>query len=706
MSGPTLERLGSLDCLLLIARLHGLGPPPPFPGHLGAGVIEAGELADLARQWGLRPRWSRPGLRRLATQPLPALAVMEDQRCLVLAGVRDNAVLVQAPGESPTVLPKWQFAARWRGELLLLRPVHGGAVGEGAAGSLLAVAREQRQPLFEVLIATLFLQLLALVAPLLFQVVIDKVLVHQRMNTLDVLCAGLLAAGLFEAVLGTVRGSLLAHASTRLDVLLGARLLRHLLALPLAWFEARRVGDTLACVRELDQLRAFLTGPALTLGIDLLFALGFFVLLFGYHERLASVVLAGLAVHVLLVVALTPGLRRRLEARAGRHADVQALLVESLGAIPTLKAAAAEDAQLLRWQRLAVGAAEAGRAATGWSNVLAQGSALIQKLATVATLWLGARLVIAGELSVGELVGFNLVAARILQPALRLAQCWQEWQQVGVAFQRLDGVMKTLPEPTSQQPEPAAPCGEIRFEDVFFRYRPQGPDVLRGFSFHLPAGAVVGIVGASGSGKSTLASLVQRLYAPRQGRILLDGMPIALSDPRCLRRQLGVVPQDTRIFNRSVRENIALRDPGAPLEEVVRAAALAGAEGFILDLPEGYDTVLGEHGVALSGGQRQRLALARALLGNPRVLILDEATAALDYEAEALFMRQLPRFAAGRTVLLIAHRLTTVRQAERILVLDRGVVAEHGSHAELLARGGRYARLWALQSRDPDGVAA
>jgi subfamily B ATP-binding cassette protein HlyB/CyaB len=352
--------------------------------------------------------------------------------------------------------------------------------------------------------------------------------------------------------------------------------------------------------------------------------------------------------------------------------------VESLAAIPAVKAAAAEEAQLARWQGLCRRAARAGTAALAWSNTLTQGSALVQKMGTAATLWLGARLVGAGELSVGELVAFNLIAARLVQPALRLAQGWQEWQQAVVAIQRLDSVMRTLPEASAQHVVPATPRGEIRFEDVGFRYRPQGPEVLRGLSFHLPAGSVVGIVGASGCGKSTLAKLLQRLYVPHQGRILLDGTPIGLHEPRSLRRQFGVVAQDARIFNRSVRENIALRDPDTPLEQVVRAAALAGAEGFILDLPEGYDTVLGENGVSLSGGQRQRLALARALLGAPRVLILDEATAALDYQTEALFMQQLPRIAAGRTVMLIAHRLTPVRLADRILVLKahRGEVQE------------------------------
>jgi subfamily B ATP-binding cassette protein HlyB/CyaB len=308
--------------------------------------------------------------------------------------------------------------------------------------------------------------------------------------------------------------------------------------------------------------------------------------------------------------------------------------------------------------------------------------------------------VMRGAMTVGELVAFNMLSGRVAQPILRLAQLWQDFHQARLSVQRLGDILNTPPEPQASPGRGALPAinGAIRFDRVGFRYRPDLPEVLRGVEVDIPAGQVLGIVGPSGSGKSTLTKLVQRLYVPETGRVLVDGADLAMVDPSWLRRQVGVVLQENILFNCSVRDNIALADPGMPLDRVIAAAELAGAHEFILELPEGYDTVVGERGGSLSGGQRQRIAIARALVGNPRILIFDEATSALDYESERAIQMNMRRICQGRTVVIIAHRLSTVRGCDRIITVEAGHIVEDGTHDELLRRGGRYASLHRVQA--------
>ena len=699
-AGPT--------ALLLLARALGIAlAPDALATQLGhqPPPLTLAALASAARQLGLRARTLRGAPTTLTELPLPVLAAMQDGRLLLLAGWRGDEALVQAPGQPPRVLRADEFLAAWTGELLLLG--RGTRDDGGRAGWFWPGLLAHRQALLGVLGASFFLQLLGLLTPLFFQVVIDKVLVHQQQTTLDVLCLGLLLVCVSEALLGGLRSSLLTHTAGRLDVLWSGQVLRHLFHLPLAWFQTRRTGDTVAAVRELEQLRTFLTGPALTLALDLIFALGALALLLAWQATLAAVVLVAVLAQAALVAFSAPPLRALLETRYDRQADAQSFLVEAVNGYATLKAAACEHSELRRWDELQVAATIAGQRLQRAASLLAQLSGLLQKVGTLVTLWLGARMVMAGGLTVGELVGFNLVAARLTQPVLRLAQCWQEFQQLRVSLRRLDGILQVLPEPAPSA-SAASPTlgGRIRFEGVSFRYRPQGPDVLEDLSLELAPGTVLGVVGVSGSGKSTLASLLQRLYAPQRGRILLDETDLAHFNPQALRRQIGVVPQDARLFRRSVAANIALAAPGLAQAQIEIAARLAGAHEFILQLPQGYDTLLGEQGLDLSGGQRQRLALARALVTAPRLLVLDEATSALDVETEAAFTSRLLQLARGRTVLIIAHRLSAVCRADQIVVMADGRLVEQGTHAELLRRGGRYAQLWALQLRGAHGMAA
>ena len=391
----------------------------------------------------------------------------------------------------------------------------------------------------------------------------------------------------------------------------------------------------------------------------------------------------------------TPLFRNRLNEKFNRGADNQAFLVESVNGVETIKAMAVEPALQRRWEEQLAGYVRASFRAMNLSNIAGQTASFINKLATIAILWIGAYLVMDGSMSVGQLIAFNMIAGRVSGPILRIVQLWQEFQQVGISMHRLGDLLNAPPEPSYNPNRTTLPAlkGNVLFEHVTFRYRPDGTEVLRKLSLEIPAGRTVGVVGRSGSGKSTIAKLIQRLYVPESGRVLVDGVDLAQVDPAWLRRQIGVVLQENLLFNRSVRDNIALADSGLPMTAVVEAAKLAGAHEFILELPHGYDTIVGEHGSTLSGGQRQRIAIARALVTNPRILIFDEATSALDYESESIIQANLNRICKGRTVLIIAHRLSTVRNADWIFVIDKGAIVEQGAHADLLNLNGYYARL-------------
>jgi ATP-binding cassette, subfamily B, bacterial HlyB/CyaB len=557
-----------------------------------------------------------------------------------------------------------------------------------------------RHLLGEVLIASLFVQLFALVTPLMFQVVMDKVLVHQGYSTLTVVCVGLVAISVFGFLLSAIRTYTFSHTASRIDAELGAKVFAHLVALPQAYFEARRAGDSIARVRELENIRQFLTGNAVTVVLDLLFSVVFIAVMFYYSVTLSLIVLISIPLYVALSVVVTPVLRSRLEEKFKRGADNQAFLVETVSSIQTVKAGALEPQLRKRWDEQLAGYVNAGFQVAKVATWAGESVQLINKVVTVAILYFGANLVIDGELTVGQLIAFNMLSGQVAAPIMRLAQLWQDFQQAGLAMRRLADVLEVPSERVGGSLTTLPKLrGEIRFDDVRFRYRPDGLDVLQGINLLVRPGEVVGIVGRSGSGKSTLAKLVQRLYIPQAGRISVDGIDLTGVDTASLRRQIGVVLQENRLFASSIRDNIAAAEPGMPIERVIAAAKLAGAHEFIGELAQGYDTEVGEQGLTLSGGQRQRIALARALVTNPRILILDEATSALDYESERVIQENMQAIVKGRTVLIIAHRLSAVRDAHRIIVMEGGQIVESGTHEELsrMPRG-RYASLRAIQA--------
>ena len=655
-----------------------------------------------AKRLEVKARIDRVATGRLDKAVLPAIAVLRDGTFAVLARVAADRVLLHDPSTNqPVIEQRAAFEARWAGELILLttRERMVGASRPFDLSWFIPSIVRFRGLLGEALVGSLFLQLFALMAPLFTQVVIDKVLIHKGWSTLDVLVFGLVAISIFEILLGGLRAYVLAHTTNRIDVELGARLFRHLVNLPLAYFSVRRVGDSVARVRELENIRQFLTGQALTIGIDVVFASIFVAVMWLYSWQLTLMVLAAMPVWAAIVMIAAPAWRRRLDEKFDRGAENQSFLVESVSGIETLKAMAIEPQMQRRWEDKLAAYVGASFRVTKLALVASHAIDLVGKLLTAGVLWVGAGLVMEGRLSVGELVAVNMLLGRVTGPVLRLAQVWQEFQQIRVSVARLGDILNMPAEPT-HSPNRATPSqieGRIVFDDVTFRYKPDGRDVLSDIALDIPAGQVLGVVGRSGSGKSTLTRLVQRLYVPAKGRVLVDGHDLSLVDTSWLRRQIGVVLQENLLFNRSVRENIALTDPGAPMEAVIRAAQMAGAHEFILELPEGYDTVIDERGANLSGGQRQRLAIARALISNPRILIFDEATSALDAESEEIIQRNMQTIVRGRTVIIIAHRLSAVRVAHRILSMDRGRIVEDGTHAELMRANGRYADLWRRQ---------
>jgi len=697
-----------LACLVMLARFHNLAASPEQLAHEFAEDGRAfgrGELLLAAKKLGLKAKSARSKPERLTHTPLPAIAASVDGRFFIIARIDDGKALIHDPqSQRPEVLGFEELEARWTGELIMIRSEASlaGELSKFDFTWFIPAIVKYRKLLGEVLLVSFVLQIFALLTPLFFQVVMDKVLVHRGLSTLDVIAIGLLGIMLFETALSGLRSYVFAHTASRIDVELGSRLFRHLVSLPLAYFQARRVGDSVARVRELENIRSFLTGNAITLLLDVLFSVVFIAVMFVYSGWLTLVVILSLPLYFLISLLVTPLLRARLQESFNRGAENQAFLVETVNGIDTLKSMAVEPQIGRKWDNQLAGYVAASFKTQTLSTIANESVGLVGKLVTVATLWLGARLVIDGDLSVGQLIAFNMLAGRVSQPIMRLAQLWTNFQQTGVSVQRLGDILNARTE-LSQATRSALPPlkGEIEFDQAHFRYRPDGSEVLRGISLHIRPGEVIGVVGRSGSGKSTLTRLLQRLYVPERGRVLVDGMDLALADVSSLRRQIGVVLQDNMLFARSIRENIALTDPGAPIEAVIQAARMAGAHEFILELPEGYDTVVGEHGASLSGGQRQRIAIARALMGNPRILIFDEATSALDYESERIVQQNMKAICQGRTVIVIAHRLSAVRDANRILVMDRGQIVEQGSHAELLThQAGHYSRLYRLQQGD------
>jgi HlyB family type I secretion system ABC transporter len=559
---------------------------------------------------------------------------------------------------------------------------------------------QHRGVLFEVLIASFFIQLFGLANPLITQMIVDKVLMQNSISALNVFGVLLVGVAFGEALLTSLRTYLFADTTNRIDLALGSQIIDRLLRLPLRYFEKRSVGELSTRINELENIRQFLTGTALTVVLDSVFSVIYIAVMVFYSWLLTLVALATLPLCILVTTAVSPIARRQLRVKAERNARSQSHLVEIITGIQTVKAQNVELRSRWKWQERYTQYVMAGFQTVITFTAANSTTTFLNQIASLSVLWVGSYLVLKGELTFGQLIAFRIISGYVTSPILRLTQLWQNFQQTALSLERIADILDTPMESTEIDrgniPMPTI-RGNVKFDNVSFRFAPAGPLNLDGVKLEFQAGKFIGIVGQSGSGKSTLMKLLPRLYPLESGRILVDDYDISKVELYSLRQQIGIVPQDTLLFEGSVQENIALNYPDATTEEIIRAAKIAYAHEFIMDLPSGYNSPVGERGSALSGGQRQRIAIARTVLQNPRLLILDEATSALDYDSEKQVCNNIAAAFQDTTVFFITHRLTTIRNADIILMMDRGLVAELGTHEELMALKGRYYCLYQQQ---------
>lgn len=689
-----------LHCLVLVANYYGI---PADEMQLRHNMAMQGkkymtdDLQRAAKSLKLKAKVVNEKKGSLHRLTLPAIVKLKTGEYSVVAKADENKVLMlEAYERNPKVVGMEDFHNIWDGETVLLIPRDIGSrdLKFGLKWFIPSILK-YKKPFIEVLAAALMMQILMIFSPLITQSVIDKVLTHNSLSTLDVLALGLLLINIFEMILSIARNYVFTHTTSRIDVILSCRLFHHLFKLPLRYFESRRVGDTIARVRELENIRRFLTGVPMTTLLDTLFIIVYIVIMFFYSVKLTWVCLASLPILVIISAIITPILKSRLDEKFNTGAEQQSYLVEAVTGVQTIKSFAVEPDVQKKWEGLLANYTKAGFKTSILGNSAGAVAQFVQQTCDLAILYFGARLVIEGKLTVGEMVAFRMLSGRVSQPVLRLVQMWQDFQQTSISIKRLGDIFNSKPEPTMEGTATRLPSlkGNIFFDKVTFRYRPDAAEVIKNMSFGIRPNTVVGVVGRSGSGKSTISKLIQRLYIPESGKILIDGMDIALTDPAWLRRQIGVVLQENFLFNATIRENIALQNPAASIEEIVRVAKIAGAHDFICELSEGYDTMVGEKGTGLSGGQKQRIAIARSLLTNPKILIFDEATSALDYESESIIQKNLDQICKNRTTLIIAHRLSTLKNADLIMVVDRGQIVEYGPQAKLIEKKGLYYHL-------------
>lgn len=710
---PSAPLGGGLLALEFVAGVHGIPVSPSqlvYQLALGHRLVTSDDLVRAAKAIGLKARViPNPSARRLRNIPVPAIIRLREGGWAVLgAKLSPESYRIINPVTRHARPAKLEEILEVIDRDVILIAKRAGTTTDAPVFGFswfLPSIKRYRRSLIHVLVASFFIQIFALVTPLIFQLVVDKVLIHKSSSTLIVLIVGMILLSLFGAILRYLRSYALSHTSNRIDVELGARLVSHLFHLPISYFETRPAGVTVTRIRELETIRNFLTGQGLISIIDFLFIFVFIAVLFLYSPYLTLIVLLTAPLYALIATLIRPALRNKIKEKFNRWSFSQQLIVESIVGIQTLKASAIEPLMQKQWEERFAAYVKAGFEATLLGDRGQTSVDFVTKLSTALILYFGAQEVINGSLTVGALIAFNMIANQVTQPILRISQLWQDFQQVQVSVERLGDIFNA---PIEQQAHSMSdmppPRGDIVLRNVSFRYRPELPEAVRNVSLSIKAGEVIGIVGASGSGKSTLTKLLQRLYSPDSGEILLDGIDIAQVDPAWLRRQLGVVLQENLLFNRTVHGNIALARPQMSRAQVIRVARLSGADEFISKLPKGYETEIEERGANLSGGQRQRIAIARALATDPRVLILDEATSALDYESERIIQSNMREIVKGRTVIIIAHRLAAVRHSHRIIGMSRGEIVEIGTHDELLRQSGVYARLWSLQTdQDNDG---
>jgi len=703
---------GMLACMEMVSQYFGM----PFRRDIIRRILtnqsaRLGQLSlplagKVAEFMGLRTQMTKVPASAISRLPTPALISWQEGYA-VLYETNAKARILAVPDQGLIQRSPIEFEETWggEGEILLLEKTRETPQERFGLSWFLPSLKKYRWVLVEVLIASFFVQLFGLANPLMVQVIIDKVIVQNSTDTLQVLGVFLLVIAVFEAILTALRTYLFVDTTNRIDMALGSEIIDHLLRLPLRYFDKRPVGELSSRVNELENIRKFLTGTALTVVLDAVFSVLYIVVMFIYSWLLTLVALATIPLFVFLTVLVAPVVRKQLRVKAERNASTQSFLVEALSGIQTVKAQNIELRTRWQWQERYASYVSAGFDTVLTSTTAGAASNFLNKLSALLVLWVGAYLVLQGELSLGQLIAFRIISGYVTAPILRLAQLWQNFQETALSLERLSDILDHPCEAEEQgrnQIQMPDIRGTVCYENVAFRFAPSGPLQLVNVNLEFPAGQFVGVVGQSGSGKSTLMKLLPRLYEVESGRILIDKYDISKVELYSLRQQVGIVPQDSLLFEGSIQENISLTRPEADTEAIIEAAQIANAHDFIMDLPLGYNTRVGERGASLSGGQRQRIAIARTILHNPRLLILDEATSALDYDTEKQVCTNLKAWASGRTVFFITHRLSTIQDSDTILVMDRGAAVEQGTHAELMALKGRYYTLYQQQIHTPE----
>ncbi|MGD9581451.1 MAG: peptidase domain-containing ABC transporter, partial [Vampirovibrionia bacterium] len=663
--------------------------------------LSRNELMRIIKDNGFKAKLKTIEIHKTSKYPLPAIFIFNDQSYGVLLKVNydENKALLFLPVEKTTKEVTFEeFKELSTGELFIMHhKIFNDNVKFGFKWFYKEILK-YKQIIGEVLIGSFIVQLFGLITPLFTQVILDKVIVHHSMTTLVVIAIAFIAIVGLEFLLNIVRNYIFLHTANKIDAKLGSKLFRHLFSLPFNYFENRKVGNIIARVRELDVVREFITNKSVSVIIDLFFSFVFVLVMFLYSVKLTLIVLGFVSIIAIIYLIITPELRNRLNYKFQMGAQSNSYLVESVTGIQTVKSLAIEGSMQKKWEDYLGNYVNSSFKLSNLSNITGSFSKLLQKLMTLFILYLGVKLVIENKLTIGQLIAFQMFANQFSGPVLRLVNLWNEFQQALLGVDRLSDILNHPIEVKSSKAITLPKVeGAIKIDNISFKYNTNTPNVLTNLSFNVLPGTSIGLIGRSGSGKSTITKLIQRLYIPNEGSIYLDGIDVRHLNPTWLRYNIGVVLQENYLFSGTIRENITLPKPEASIELIIQASQIAGAHDFISELPEGYDTMVGERGSSLSGGQKQRIAIARALITNPKILIFDEATSALDYESEKLIVQNLNQIKKGRTTFIIAHRLSTVRKCDIIIALDQGRIIEIGSHEQLINNKGYYYKLFTMQ---------
>ncbi|MCI6100593.1 MAG: type I secretion system permease/ATPase [Selenomonas sp.] len=671
-----------------------------------AGVDTVG-LLRAAGDLGLRARrFSGITVEHLAKMPRPCVCQLKSGTYVIYHGTNEKGQpLLFDPGAGRQgFADRASFAKNFAGEVILFAKRFRlekltDKVQKFGFGWFLPVVLKYKAFLVQVLCISLLLQVMGLLTPFFTQTIIDRVLTHRSVSTMDVLLSGMILVALFNQWMLALRTYLFVHTTNKIDVTLSSHLFRKVTELPVKYFDKWQVGDVVSRMGELETIRGFLTGQSLTLVLDVVFAVIYLTVMFIYSSTLSYIVWATIPLYVLLNAVVAPIYKKRINERFLLSAEQQSFAIEAVTGVRTVKTMGVEKTFVERYEEVLTRYLKSALSVLNLANAAGSIGMFLNLAYNLAILWIGAYQVMEQNITVGELIAFQMLAGQVIAPVLRLVNSWQYFQQIRVSMARLGDIMDEKSEPAFNPNRTTLPQlkGDVMFDKVNFRYKADGKNVLTDISVRIQPGAHVGIVGRSGSGKSTLTKLIQRLYVPESGRVMIDGVDIAQVETAWLRRQIGIVLQENFLFAGTIKENIAIAMPNIGDEAILRAAKLAGVDEFVKDMPQGYDTFVGERGSLLSGGQRQRVAIARALLLDPKILIFDEATSALDTESEQHILENMGEIVKGRTTITIAHRLSTVKGCDAILAMDHGRIVEAGTHDQLMARKGYYYHLYTSQ---------